>query len=85
MVSFTSPPRIITLELTLSILGGWNFLSVESDADDDDEEDEESEFEASDFGSESESEGESDFDDDDASADEGSEASDVESGGENSD
>lgn len=37
------------------------------------------------MGSESESEGESDFEDDDASADEGSEASDIESGGENSD
>ncbi|CAZ80542.1 unnamed protein product [Tuber melanosporum] len=61
--------------------GGWNFLSVESDADDDDEEDEVSEFEADSSDSESEgSEEDSEFDDGDASADEGSEASDDESG-----
>ncbi|KAA8913230.1 FACT complex subunit-domain-containing protein [Sphaerosporella brunnea] len=64
--------------------GGWSFLGTDTDEEDQDDEEEESEFEASDFGEESDGSAsdESDFDDDgNASADEGSEASDVDSGG----
>lgn len=63
--------------------GGWNFLASDSD-EEEEEEEEESEFEASDFGDESDGSDseESQFSDDNASADEGSDGSDMESGGE---
>lgn len=64
--------------------GGWSFLASDSDEEDGEEESEESEFEASDFGEESDGSAsdESQFSDDgNASADEGSDDSDVESGG----
>jgi len=62
--------------------GGWSFLGGDSDEDDGEVEEDESEFEASDFGEESDGSAsdESDFSDGNASADEGSEASDVDSG-----
>lgn len=64
--------------------GGWSFLGTDSDDDDGEVEEEESEFEASDFGEESDGSAsdESEFSDGNASADEGSEASDIDSGGE---
>jgi len=64
--------------------GGWSFLGGDSDEDDGEVEEDESEFEASDFGEESDGSAsdESDFSDGNASADEGSGASDVDSGGE---